>query len=119
MSRQEPTLTATKNEWTVLTLALNYDCRSSQLSDNFSNCDMEAMKAMGWSEYKIGGVVSQLQQKGLGWLEDKEETRMMSGGCPIRAKNQRFHITEKGVNFLFDIFEKTDDWSYPFEDVTQ
>jgi len=105
----------TKKEWTVLTLALNYDDREDQLSDNFSNCDMEAMKAMGWSEYRIGGIVSQLQQKGLGWLEDKEETAMFSNGCPIRAKNQRFHLTEKGVNFLFDIYESVNDWSYPWE----
>jgi len=103
----------TKNEWSVLTLALNYDDRESQLSDNFSNCDMDMMKAMGWSEYKIGGVVSQLQQKELGHLEDKAETRMMAGGCPIRAKNQRFHLSEAGVNYLFDIYEQTGDWTYP------
>ena len=82
----------TSNEIIALKLCLNYDDRTSQLNDNFSNGGAdEFCDALGWNKKQAGGLMSSLEQKGMGFAD--------SDGYDI------FHLTEKGVNAIFDIIE--------------
>jgi len=87
----------TDNEIRFLEICLNYDNRENQLSDNFSNGGVrEIMAEFGWNAQQAGGLISSLEQKGMGYMD-------MDGvnGEPADI----FWLTEKGVNTIFDIIE--------------
>lgn len=78
----------TKNEALALAACLNYDTKENQLSDNYSNGGPEEFAALlGWNGQQVGGLITSLTEKGLGF----EDTEM---GV--------FEMTEKGVEAIFD-----------------
>lgn len=82
----------TKNEIAILELSLNYMDREGQLSDNYSNFDVEAAKSeLNFNAQQVGGVISSLVSKGLMWVDDEDSDMV-------------WH-TENGVNAIFDIIE--------------
>jgi len=100
-------ITVTANEIVALKECLNYDDRSAQLADNYSNGGVdEFMKALGWNAKQVGGLISSLTEKGLVYHETAEE-RWEEGG--FGQKRSDFYdicwLTELGVNTIFDIIE--------------
>ncbi len=89
----ENTIKLTANEIDALEVCLNYDTREGQLSDNYSNAGAaEIAAACGISKRAAGGVITSLQKKGLGMMDDE--------GDDI------FWLSEKGVNTIFDYIEE-------------
>ena len=83
--------TLTNNEIKALEACLNYDNRESQLSDNFSNGDVDELAyALDMNEQQVGGVMTSLTKKGLGSYD---------------ADDDIFWLTEDGVNAIFDVIE--------------
>jgi hypothetical protein len=81
----------TQNEKTFLKLCLNYDTIEQQLGDNYSNGGIdEAMSLFdGAKQYKrqaAGGLLSSLQQKGMGELDTE---------CDM------FCLSERGIHAAF------------------
>ena len=84
----------TTNEAQALEICLNYDTRESQLEDNFSNGGSEEFQAaLGWSKHQVAGLISSLEQKGLGWGDDND------------GNGHIFWLSELGVNTIFNIIE--------------
>ena len=84
----------TTNEVQALEICLNYDSRECQLEDNFSNGGSEEFQAtLGWSKYQVAGLISSLEQKGLGWGDDND------------GNGHIFWLSELAVNTIFDIIE--------------
>ena len=96
-------MTFTANEIAAMKLCLNYDDRAEQIDDNFSNAGpTDFAKALGWTMHQVGGLITNLEKKGVAWLDNRE------GECGIRTDDVDMHIvwlTEKGVNEIFDIIE--------------
>lgn len=94
----------TENEFIALRACLNYDDVESQLDDNYSNAGpTEFMELLGWTEQQVGGLITSLQGKGLGWLDDR------SGDClpgPVTLEDFIFWLTEDGVRAVFAEIEK-------------
>jgi hypothetical protein len=91
----------TQNEITALKSCLNYDDREGQLSDNFSNGGPdEFKKALGWNDQQVGGLITSLQEKGLGDIDDRSGELAWGEKLP-----HIFWLSDKGVNAIFDIIE--------------
>lgn len=87
----------TEMEIAFMELALNYSDRETQLSDNYSNAGIaEGMEAFDWNAQQMGGLVSSLEKKGMGYMDSEGVN-----GQPVDI----FWLTEKGVNTIFDIIE--------------
>ena len=83
----------TNNEIAFMKETLNYEDRENQLSDNYSNAGIgEGKELFKWNAQQMGGLVSSLEQKGMGHMD--------SDGYDV------FWLSEKGVNTIFDIIEK-------------
>lgn len=85
------TASLTQNEKTFLKLCLNYDTVEAQIGDNYSNGGIdEAMNLFdGTKQSKrqaAGGLLSSLQQKGMGWLDTEYDM---------------FCLTERGIHAAF------------------
>jgi hypothetical protein len=81
----------TNNEIAILKACLNYETREEQLSDNFSNGDVDEFTfATGLNEQQVGGVMTSLTKKGYGSYDEDDDI---------------FWLTEAGVNAIFDIIE--------------
>jgi hypothetical protein len=81
----------TENEVTALRVCLNYDNRADQLADNFTNGGTEEfMAALNWNAQQVGGLMTSLTEKGLGYHDEEDDI---------------FWLTEVGVNAIFDIIE--------------
>lgn len=84
----------TENEIKALKVCLNYKCREGQLSDNFSNGGQDEFKeVLGWNDKQVSGLISSLEQKGMGYGDDNE------------GNGHIFWLSELGVNTIFDIIE--------------
>ena len=95
-------ITLTNNEITALKVCLNYDERSSQLDDNFSNGGPEEfMEALNWNAQQVGGLISSMVEKGVGWLDRREGELAMPG----EKLEHIFWLTDDGVDAIFDILE--------------
>lgn len=82
----------TTNEITALKACLNYETRKSQLADNMSVGGVSEFKeVLGWNEKQVGGLITSLEQKGMGFMDEEDDI---------------FWLTEDGVNAIFDIIEK-------------
>lgn len=91
----------TDNEAKVLEVCLNYCTREGQLQDNCSAAGFkDFMKILGWNEKQVGGIVTSLQSKGMGYLETDEECFQSGHFYKI------FHLSEKGINTIFDYKER-------------
>jgi hypothetical protein len=91
-SENTTTTQLTQNEVTALRICLNYDRRDEQLSDNYSNGGTEEfMAALNWNAQQVGGLMTSLTEKGLGYHDEEEDV---------------FWLTEAGVNAIFDIIEQ-------------
>jgi len=87
----------TDNEIKALEVCLNYDDRASQLDDNYSNGGTaEFMAALGWNEQQVGGLMTSLTEKGLGYADEEGVN-----GQTIDT----YWLTAEGVNAIFDIIE--------------
>ena len=85
----------TDNEVKALKICLNCNTRESQLEDNFSNGGAsEFMAALGWTNKQVAGLISSLEQKGLGCGDHND------------GNGHIFWLTEFGVNTIFDVIEK-------------
>lgn len=94
--------TLTQNEIVALKECLNYDSREAQLSDNFSNGSPSSfMRALGWNAQQVGGLMSSLMDKGMGYVESDDPGRP--------KKDDIFWLTDKGVNAVFDVIEREGD----------
>ena len=83
----------TANEFKAMKTCLNYKTREAQLEDNFSNGGMpEFMAVLSWNSAQAAGLISSLEQKGMGWSEGKGSKHV-------------FWLTELGVNTLFDLMD--------------
>ena len=86
----------TENEFRALRACLNYDNRTEQLSDNFSNAGVtEFREVLGWGKHQVAGLVSSLQQKGMGEMD-----------TDLSNPVDLFWLSEDGVNAIFDRIEK-------------
>jgi len=87
----------TPNEVIALEVCLNYEDRANQLADNYSNGGTaEFMAALGWNEQQVGGLMTSLIEKGLGFADEDGVN-----GEPVDV----FWLTEDGVNAVFDVIE--------------
>lgn len=94
--------TLTTNEITAMKVCLNYDNRKDQLNDNYSNGGpAEFMDALGWNAQQVGGLMTSLTEKGMGYCEDNSNTVWLGPPPPVT-----FWLTEAGVNTIFDIIEQ-------------
>jgi len=93
----------TDNEIAALKICLNYDDREAQLEDNFSNGGPRefADQIFDGNLRAAGGLITSLQQKGLGDLDDR--TGEGWGHQPVDM--HIFWLSELGVNTIFDIIE--------------
>jgi len=97
----------TQNEFIALKTCLNYDNLETQLMDNYSNGGpVEFMAALGWSEHQVAGLMTSLQQKGLGWLDDRS-----GDSLPHKTKleDHIFWLTDEGTRVVFEEIEKRRD----------
>lgn len=84
-------LKLTENEILALKICLNYDNREGQLSDNFSNGDMDEFCAqLGWNKHQVSALMGSLEAKGMGFYD---------------ADDDLFWLSEHGVHTIFDIIE--------------
>ena len=82
-------ISITKNEFLALKACLNYSNKESQLDDNFSNGGIEEfMSILNWNINQVKGLISSLEQKGLGYNE-----------------GHIFWISELGVETVFNYME--------------
>jgi hypothetical protein len=89
--------TLTENEAIALHACLNYDNREGQLGDNYSNGGTaEFMDALGWNAQQVGGLMTSLTEKGLGF-DDNDGVN----GQPVDI----YWLTEAGVHAIFDYIE--------------
>lgn len=96
-NQNKTAMNLTENEITALKACLNYSDRESQLSDNMSNGGTAEFKAeLGWNSQQVGGLISSLIEKGLGY---PDEDGVNGNDVDI------FWLTEKGVNAIFDVIE--------------
>ena len=97
-------LLLTENEKEALRICLNYDSRESQLDDNYSNGGPYefALQLFDGNMKAAGGLISSLQKKGLGWLDDRTDEGF--GRRP--ASEHIFWLSSDGVNAIFDIIEE-------------
>jgi len=88
--------TLTENETKALKMCLNYNSRSGQLSDNFSNAGAEdfALMLFNGNMQAAGGLITSLTAKGMGDIDDSEADDV-----------NIFWLSEYGVNTIFDILE--------------
>lgn len=105
-------MTLTEKEVAALRLCLNYSERESQLSDNFSNGGpVEFANALFDGNLRAaGGLISSLEKKGLGWLDDRTGDMECSYDRNMRPRKPLvsehiFWLTDEGVNAVFDIAE--------------
>jgi len=87
----------TKNEIRIMKCCLNYQDRENQISDNYSNGDMQEFRAEFKGELSdkgIGGVISSLQKKNMAYMDNSDAS--------FRGI---LWLTEDGVNALFDIID--------------
>ena len=103
--REEKRFGLTKKQVDFMKLTLNYDERKVQHSDNYSNAGIEeGMEAFGWSAYQMGGLISSLKEKGMGYLERiKIDRRELEKG--EKPEFTKFWLTELGVNAIFEVIE--------------
>lgn len=104
-------MTFTVNEIAAMKVCLNYDTRAMQLDDNFSNGGpVQIANALGWNMHQVGGLITNLEKKGVAWLDDRADDMATKGkGIGTTHCDVEMHIvwlTEKGVNAIFDIIEK-------------
>ena len=86
-------ITLTENEMKAVKVCLNYNNRDAQLNDNYSNGGVEEFKLeLGWNDQQIGGLISSMAEKGIGYMDNK-------------YANAIFWLTEDGVNAYFDQLE--------------
>ena len=100
----------TQNEIAALKVCLNYEDRATQLDDNFSNGGpVQIANALGWNMHQVGGLITNLEKKGVAWLDDRADDMATKGkGIGTKHCDVEMHIvwlTEKGVNAIFDIIE--------------
>lgn len=63
----------TENEGRALVACLNYNDIEDQLDDNYSNGGPdEFAELLGWNKKQVGGLISSLEKKGLGFEEPVE-----------------------------------------------
>jgi len=83
----------TNNEIKALKMCLNYEDRESQKDDNMSNAGIEEFATLfNGNRNAAGGLVSSLEKKGLGFIDDEEW--------------DIFWLSEDGINTIFDIIEE-------------
>lgn len=86
--------TLTANEITALKLCLNYDTRSEQHSDNYSNGGQKEFKAaLGWNDKQVSALIGSLENKDMGYGDDNE------------GNGHIFWLSDLGVDTIFDIIE--------------
>lgn len=84
----------TENEIKALERCLNYQDREAQLDDNFSRGGApEFKKLLNWNDHQVAGLISSLEQKGMGYSDDNE------------GNGNIFWLSDLGVNTIFDIKE--------------
>jgi len=72
----------------ILTACLNYDNIESQLSDNYSNCDLKDAHRICGGKHQASGVIGSLCKKGL--------------VCdPLQDENKIIWLTKDGVRAIF------------------
>ena len=106
------TINLTTNEIAALKLCLNSNTREGQLDDNFSNGGSEEFATLFEGSKKsrlqaAGGLISSLEKKGLG---DQDSD---NNGNP----GDIFWLSEFGVNTIFDIIEKENDMTNPYDNM--
>lgn len=82
----------TTREVAILEAILNYEDRGSQLSDNFSNCDLEDAHRICGGKHEAAGVMGSLVKKGLIYAAFEEDSDLL-------------WLTIDGVNTIFDNIE--------------
>ena len=90
---QEGNISLTKLEVDILSACLNYDNIQSQLSDNYSNCDLKDAHKICSGKHEAAGVIGSLCKKGL--IYD-----------PMQEENKIIFMTEEGVKSIFAHIEK-------------
>jgi hypothetical protein len=97
----------TENEIVAMKQCLNSSSREGQLGDNYSNGGtqefMDALKntkGEGWNAQQVGGLMSSLEQKGMGFADEEGVN-----GAAVDI----FWLTEKGVNAIFDVIDAEED----------
>ncbi|WP_019024065.1 MULTISPECIES: hypothetical protein [unclassified Thioalkalivibrio] len=81
----------TENEIKALESCLNYEDRETQLSDNYSNGDPAVFrKVLGWDKHQVAGLISSLEQKGMGFHDEEDGI---------------FWLSVAGVHAIFDVLE--------------
>lgn len=96
--------TITKNEAELLNLALHYDSRENQLSDNYSRATVaDAHRIMG-SQEAGAGLIGSLVKKGLVLDPAEHGGDPNPSDTPDRwpAEQNMIWLTQAGVNAIFD-----------------
>tara|TARA_A100001201_G_scaffold117158_1_gene100726 strand:- start:435 stop:842 length:408 start_codon:yes stop_codon:yes gene_type:complete len=96
-------ITFTKNELAAVKCCLNYDSsddidddRIGQLSDNYSNGGPEEFKKLlGWNDHQVAGLISSMEQKGIGYCDTDDMAEGQTG--PL------FWLSEDAINAYFDL----------------
>jgi hypothetical protein len=81
-------ISLTNLEIDILFACLNYDNIQSQLSDNYSNCDLKDAHKICGGKHQAAGVIGSLCKKGL--IYD-----------PMQEENKIIFMTEEGVRAIF------------------
>jgi hypothetical protein len=88
-------VTITENELAALKSCLNYDNRSDQLSDNFSNGGQKEFElVLGWNRQATAALIGSLESKDLGYGDHNE------------GNGHIFWLSELAVNVVFDIIDQ-------------
>jgi hypothetical protein len=91
---------------TAVKACLNADTREGQFNDNYSNGSAsEFKKVLGWNDHQVAGLISSLEQKGIGYMdnEDAADRRTVYGSGA--NTNAIFWLSDDGINAYFDQLE--------------